>query len=150
MEKYLVFSVENDYFAITIEKVREIIRFETITPVRDALEYIKGVINLRGKIIPIYDLRSKFGMEEKAYNEMTVFVIVEIQNDAEHYNVGLAVDAVHEVVDISETDVQQAPEVGLKMKSQYLHGVINIDGTLAMILELNKIINAQEIIPLME
>ena len=150
MSKFLIFTIDSDYYAIEISKVREIIRFEAITPIRDALEYIKGVINLRGKIIPIYDLRTKFGMEPKAYDQMTVFIIVDIQNDAESYNVGMAVDAVHEVIDIEGENIQHAPDVGLKMKSQFLQGVVNIRGKLAMMLELNKVINTQEIIHLMD
>ncbi|MBN2510743.1 MAG: purine-binding chemotaxis protein CheW [Spirochaetales bacterium] len=150
MGKFLVFTIDADHYAIDISKVREIIRFESITPIRDALEYIKGVINLRGKIIPIYDLRTKFGMEQKPYDQMTVFIIVDIQNESESYNVGLAVDAVHEVFDIAEEEIQHAPDVGLKMKTQFLHGVVNIHGKLAMMLELNKIINTQEIIHLMD
>ena len=93
-DKYLIFSLLTEFYGIPIIKVREIIRYEKITPVRKSLEYIKGVINLRGKIIPILDLRTKFGLPEEEYNETTVFIIVDVNGKSGVYNIGITVDAV--------------------------------------------------------
>lgn len=149
-DKYLIFSLLTEFYGIPIIKVREIIRYEKITPVRKSLEYIKGVINLRGKIIPILDLRTKFGLAEQEYNETTVFIIVDINGKSGVYNIGITVDAVHEVLDIDKEQVEQTPRLGLKLKSQYLLGIARLREEMAMILNLDMIITADEIIALTE
>lgn len=149
-DKYLIFSLLTEFYGIPIIKVREIIRYEKITPVRKSLEYIKGVINLRGKIIPILDLRTKFGLPEQEYNETTVFIIVDINGKSGVYNIGITVDAVHEVLDIDKEQVEQTPRLGLKLKSQYLLGIARLREEMAMILNLDMIISADEIIALTE
>ena len=149
-DKYLIFSILSESYGIPIIKVREIIRHEKITPVRKALDYIKGVINLRGKIIPVLDLRSKFGLPEVEYDDKTVFIIVDISGKMGFYNLGLAVDAVHEVVDIAKDDLEDTPRLGLKMKTQYLLGIARMKEEMTMILNLDAIISADEIISLTE
>ena len=149
-DKYLIFSILTEFYGIPIIKVREIIRYEKITPVRKSLEYIKGVINLRGKIIPILDLRTKFGLPEEEYNETTVFIIVDVNGKSGVYNIGITVDAVHEVMDIDKEQVEQTPRLGLKLKSQYLLGIARLREEMAMILNLDMIISADEIIALTE
>lgn len=148
INKYLIFSILTELYAIPIERVREIIRYETITPLRDAQSYLKGVINLRGKIIPIIDMRIKFGIPEEEYNDRTVFIIVDINGETEIYNIGIAVDSVHEVVDFSAGDIDDTPRIGLKLKTQYLSGVAKIRENMAMILNLDKVISTDEIIEL--
>jgi purine-binding chemotaxis protein CheW len=108
------------------------------------------VINLRGKIIPILDLRTKFGLAEQEYNETTVFIIVDINGKSGVYNIGITVDAVHEVLDIDKEQVEQTPRLGLKLKSQYLLGIARLREEMAMILNLDMIITADEIIALTE
>ncbi|HQJ07274.1 MAG TPA: chemotaxis protein CheW, partial [Spirochaetota bacterium] len=117
LNKYLFFSVSNDLYCIPIMIVREIIRYEKITPMRDADNYLKGVINLRGKIIPIIDMRLKFGIEAKEYDDRTVFIIVDINGDKEVYNVGIAVDSVSDVIDVNSNQIEKTPEVGFKLKT---------------------------------
>lgn len=148
INKYLVFSILSELYAIPIERVREIIRYETITPLRDTQTYLKGVINLRGKIIPIIDMRIKFGITEEEYNDRTVFIIVDINGESEIYNIGIAVDSVHEVVDFSSSDIDDTPRIGLKLKTQYLSGVAKIRDKMAMILNLDRVISTDEIIEL--
>lgn len=149
-DKYLIFTILTEYYGIPIIKVREIIRHEKITPVHKTLDYIKGVINLRGKVIPVLDLRSKFGLPEVEYNDKTVFVIVDINGKSGFYNIGLAVDAVHEVVDIAKDNLEDTPRLGLKMKTQYLLGIARMKEEMTMILNLDAIISADEIISLTE
>lgn len=146
--KYLVFSILSEYYGIPIIKVREIIRNEKITLVRKTQDYIKGVINLRGKIIPVLDLRNKLSLPEVEYNDKTVFIIVDIIGKMGVYNLGLAVDAVHEVVDIEEDDIEDIPRLGLKMKTQYLQGIARMNNEMTMILDLDTIISADEVISL--
>lgn len=148
LNKYLFFSVSNDLYCIPIMIVREIIRYEKITPMRDVNDYLKGVINLRGKIIPIIDMRLKFGIEEKEYDDRTVFIIVEISGDKEIYNIGIAVDSVSDVIDITNDQIEKTPEVGFKLKTEYLKGIAKIKGQLSMIIDMNKIIKTEDIIEL--
>lgn len=128
--------------------VREIIRYEKITPMRDVNDYLKGVINLRGKIIPIIDMRLKFGIDEKEYDDRTVFIIVDISGDKEIYNIGIAVDSVSDVIDINNDQIEKTPEVGFKLKSEYLKGIAKIKNQLSMIIDMNKIIKTEDIIEL--
>ena len=144
--KYLIFMVSNEFYCVPIMVVREIIRYEKITPMRDGQIYLKGVINLRGKIIPIVDMRLKFGITEKEYNDRTIFVIVDINGDREIFNIGIAVDAVSDVVDIEAKSIDNTPEMGFKLKSQYLTGIAKIKDDMVMIIDMDKIIKTEEII----
>ncbi|OHD16566.1 MAG: chemotaxis protein CheW [Spirochaetes bacterium GWD1_27_9] len=146
INKYLIFSVSNEFYGLPIMVVREIIRYEKITPMRDVQKYLKGVINLRGKIIPIIDMRLKFGITENEYNDRTIFIIVDINGEKEIFNIGIAVDSVSDVVDIESTNIDSTPELGFKLKNQYLKGIAKIKSDMVMILDIDKIIKTDEII----
>jgi purine-binding chemotaxis protein CheW len=143
--KYLIFSIYTENYAIPIIRVREIIRYEQMTPIRDSQRYLKGVINLRGKIIPIIDMRLKLGIEEKKFDDRTVLVIVEVSGDRSLYEVGIAVDVVYEVIELKENEIEETPKVGLKMKGKYLAGIAKINEKMAMIFDLDKILSEEEI-----
>lgn len=144
--KYLIFTVSNELYCAPIMVVREIIRYEKITPMRDGQTYLKGVINLRGKIIPIIDMRLKFGISEKEYDDRTIFVIVDINGEKDIFNIGIAVDSVSDVVDIDPKSIDNTPEMGFKLKSQYLTGIAKIKNDMVMIINMDKIIKSEEII----
>ncbi len=144
--KYLVFSIGIENYGVPILGVKEIIRYEKITPIRDSEKYLRGVINLRGKVIPIVDMRFKFGMEDRDYDDRTVFVIVEL-NAVDHiYFIGMAVDAVQEVYDIADVDIEPPPEVGLKMKKHFLEGIAKVKEKMIMLLNVEKILTTDEIV----
>jgi purine-binding chemotaxis protein CheW len=150
-KKFLIFSIFTEQYAIPIKKIIEIMRYEKITPMMNGENYFKGVINLRGKIIPIVDMRSKFGMnQEDDFKDRTVFIIVEMISENGSYNVGISVDSVHEVININESEISEAPKVGLKLKDQYIEGIAKINDKIAMILDINRILTNQEIINLQE
>ena len=146
--KYLVFSLGNEFYGIPIEAVREIIRFEQLTPVHDSQEYIMGVINLRGKIIPVMDLRRKFAMPFREYTDKTVLIILDVDGSGGTYQVALSVDAVHEVTTPGAGDMERIPEIGMKLKRDYLSGILKTGGRMTMILEIGRIISSDEIIEL--
>ncbi len=148
--KYLLYSVNHENYGIPIEKVKEIIRYEPITPVHDSLEYVKGVINLRGKIIPVFDLKLKFGMEEKPFNKTTVFIITDIMGSAGEYNVALVVDAVHEVTIIESENIKDPPQMGLKIKNHYLKGIYRFRENMVMLLNIDEIIKEDAILKITE
>jgi purine-binding chemotaxis protein CheW len=146
--KYLIFSIYTENYAIPIIRVREIIRYEQMTPIRDSQKYLKGVINLRGKIIPIIDMRIKLGIEEKKFDDRTVIIIVEINGERNLYEVGIAVDVVYEVIELKDNAIEEPPKVGLKMKGKYLAGIAKINEKMAMIFDLDKILTEEEILEL--
>jgi len=146
--KYLLFSVRNEHYGIPIEKVREIIRYEPVTLVHDSLDYIKGVINLRGIIIPVFDLKLKFGMEESEFNNKTVFIITDIIGESGDFNVALVVDAVHEVTVVDSNIVKEPPHMGLKIKSHYLKGIYKHNENMVMLLNIDDIIHEDAVLPI--
>lgn len=148
--KYLIFSVLHETYGLPIEKIQEIIRYEAITPVHDSLEYIKGVINLRGKIIPVFDLKLKFGMDHREYNEQTVLIIADIISPTSEYNVALAVDGVHAVTIINSDDIKDPPQMGLKVRSQYLRGIVRYKEQMVMLLNIDEIIKEDAVLQLTE
>jgi purine-binding chemotaxis protein CheW len=148
INKYLVFSIGEERYGVPITKVREVIRHEVISPVHNASTYLKGVINLRGKIIPIIDMRLKFGMQELTYNDRTVFIIVDVNGEKEVYNFGIAVDSVHDVANIPDSEVEKLPDVGFKAKSSYLQGIAKVGTLMVMILNIDRILTSDEIVDL--
>lgn len=148
--RYLIFCLENEYYAIPISKVQEVIRYIPITKLHEASEFLKGVINLRGKIIPIIDMRLKFGMNEKEYNDRTVFVVVEIIGTKDSYHMGLAVDSVSDVVEIEESKIEKTPEVGFKFKTRYLQGITQLNDQMIMLLNLDNILSTEEVVEIKE
>jgi|YNPMSStandDraft_2_1061718.scaffolds.fasta_scaffold08182_2 purine-binding chemotaxis protein CheW len=146
-EKYLTFKIESETYGIPISKIREIIRYTVITSVYESSSFLKGVINLRGKIIPIIDMRRKFGIKEVEYNERTVFIIVDVLNkDGFVYPVGIAVDSVSDVIDIEDSKIEKTPEIGLKVRSGYLYGIAQYKDSMIMILNIDKILTKEETI----
>lgn len=148
INKYLVFSIGQEKYGIPITKVREVIRHEHISPVHNETSYLKGVINLRGRIIPIMDMRLKFGMEELEYNDRTVFIIVEVNGEKEVYNFGIAVDSVHDVANIPDSDIEKLPEVGFNSKSAYLLGIAKFANLMIMVLNIDRVLSSTEIVEL--
>lgn len=146
--KYLVFGISEERYGIPVAKVREVIRHERITPVHEASAFLKGVINLRGRIIPIIDMRSKFGMPEIEYTDRTVFIIVDVQGSKEAFLFGIAVDAVHEVVDLDETSRENLPDMGFRMRSNYLLSIARVGQQMLMLLDMDKILQTNEVVDL--
>jgi purine-binding chemotaxis protein CheW len=146
--KYLVFGISEERYGIPVAKVREVIRHERITPVHEASAFLKGVINLRGKIIPIIDMRAKFGMTELDYTDRTVFIIVDVAGTKDPFQFGIAVDAVHEVVDLDDADHEALPNMGFKLRSSYLLSIAKVGSQMLMLLDMDKILQSQEVVDL--
>lgn len=144
--KYLIFTINTEIYGVPISKVREVIRFVTITPLHEASKFLKGVINLRGRIIPIIDMRAKFGIQEKDYNDRTIFIIVDVSGSKDTVNIGIAVDSVHDVVDIKDEELEKTPDIGLRLKTQYLYGIAKIREKMLMILNMDKILTSDEVV----
>lgn len=150
VNKYLIFNINDEDYAIPISKVRTVIRYVKITPIHESSEFIMGVINLRGKIIPIVNMRKKFGLTEKKFNDRTVFIIVDILGAKEVYNIGITVDAVQDVMDISAENMERTPDIGLRLKSQYLEGIAKVENKMIMILNMDRILTSEEVVSLQD
>jgi purine-binding chemotaxis protein CheW len=138
--RYLTFTLGDDVFGVAIRFVQEIIGIQRITTVPDTPDFIKGIINLRGKIIPIIDVRLKFGKEEIPYNERTCIIVVE----ANGMFVGLIVDKVDDVLTLPDDMVSAAPDGRLGFENMYIQGVGNVDGQVLLLLDLDRFLRADE------
>jgi purine-binding chemotaxis protein CheW len=141
--KYLTFSSGAESYGIPVLQVREIIKLAPITAVPQMPAEIKGVVNLRGKIIPVIDLRLKFGLARTENSERTCIIVVEV-NSTSHARVqmGLIVDGVEEVANIAAADIEQTPDFGASLDTEYILGMAKIKGAIKMLLDIDKVIAA--------
>ncbi len=142
--KYLTFSLDKEVYGIPIIKVKEIIGMLEITHIPKTQGYIKGVVNLRGKIIPIMDLRLKFGMEEKEYTDRTCIIVIEVNLTANQRLVGVVVDAVTEVLNIQKSEIE-APGYDAQIEGDLLMGLGKLKDKVVLIIDIEKILNREEI-----
>jgi purine-binding chemotaxis protein CheW len=144
-DKYLTFRIGSEDYGIAIANVTEIIGIQSITEIPEMPDYIKGVINLRGKVIPIMDVRTRFRMSPREYDERTCIVVVEIDNTL----IGLIVDTVNEVADIPEDQVEPPPK-SKREGGSYIQGIGKIGDDVKILLDINKILYEKELETLSE
>lgn len=143
--KYLTFTLVNEEYGISILKIKEIIGMMPITPVPQTPEFIKGVINLRGKVIPVIDLRLRFGMKRIDYTERTCIVVVEISGGSETVMIGIVVDSVSEVLNIKAEDIEETPAFGTKLNTDYILGMAKFEGGIKILLDIDKVLSREEV-----
>jgi len=143
--KYLTFSLEKEEYGIGILKVKEIIGMMPITSIPRTPSFVKGVINLRGKVIPVLDLRAKFEMETIAYTERTCIIVVEIDSEHATILIGIVVDSVCEVLNIREEEVEETPKFGTQLKHDYILGMAKRDGGVKILLNIDRVLSGEEI-----
>ncbi len=137
--KYLTFALGPEEFGLEILKVREIIGYMDITAVPQTPHYVKGVINLRGQVIPVIDLRAKFGMEPADVTDQTCIIVVEISNADREFSTGIVVDHVQEVLDIDGKDIEDTPELGSSVSTEYILGMGKIGDSVKILLDIDKV-----------
>ena len=140
-DKYLTFHLAGEDYGIDIAYVTEIIGIQKITQVPDMPDFVKGVINLRGKVIPVMDVRLRFHLPERGYDERTCIVVVDIDSTA----VGLVVDQVNEVADIPEKDVEPPPRTTKGTSSRYLKGMGKVENEVRILLSVDKLLQDEEL-----
>jgi purine-binding chemotaxis protein CheW len=143
--KYLTFTLAAEEYGIGILKVKEIIGMMPITTVPQTPEYMKGVINLRGKVIPIVDLRLKFGLEAIGYTERTCIIVVEITGDGRKIQIGILVDSVSEVLNIKAVDIENTPDFGSNLNTDYILGMAKTGGRVKILLDIDKVVSTEDI-----
>lgn len=142
--KYLAFDLGEECYAIPIMKVKEILSIVDITRIPKMPSFLKGVINLRDKVIPVMDLRVKFSLDEKEYDEKTAIIIVEMKNGDSTILSGIIVDNVEEVIDITPSDIEPPPQYGAGMDS-FLIGIGKTGDQVVMIINVSKILSSNEL-----
>lgn len=141
--KYLTFILAGEEYGIGILKVKEIIGIMAITAVPQTPDYMKGVINLRGKVVPIVNLRVMFGMEAIDYTEKTCIIVVEITNNGQKVMIGILVDSVSEVLNIKGTDIEDTPNFGSRLNTNYILGMAKTGGRVKILLEIDHVLSDQ-------
>jgi len=143
--KYLTFTLAEEEYGIGILKIKEIIGMMPITTVPQTPEFVKGVINLRGKVIPVVDLRLRFGMESIDYTERTCIIVVEIEGESGTVMIGIVVDAVSEVLNIKGEDIEDTPTFGTKLNTEYILGMAKTEGSVKILLDIDRVLSGEEI-----
>ena len=143
--KYVTFSLGSTMFGVSVLKTREIVEYGKITPVPEAPYYIKGVINLRGAVVPVVDLTKKFFKEDITLSEMTSIMIVEPTIDNEKNIMGIIVDCVKDVLELKMENMESAPKYGAKLKSEYITGVSNYNNEFILILDIDSVLSKVEL-----
>lgn len=143
--KYLTFRLGAEEYGLIILRVREIIGLMDITRVPRTPHHIRGVINLRGKVIPVLDLRAKFGMETKEDTEETCIIVVEVCIENSPVQIGILVDAVSEVLDIQESDIEDAPNFGGGFEGDFILGMGKVKNQVKILLDIEKVLTADDV-----
>ena len=147
-KQYLTFLLANEEYAIGILKVKEIIEYDTVTTVPKTPKWVRGVINLRGAVVPVVDLAIKFGLELKPVTKTTCIVIVETQFESQNTTIGILVDAVSQVMELAIEDLQPVPEFGTRVKVDYLLGMAQLGKKFALLLDVDKVLSTDELLHL--
>lgn len=143
--KYLTFTLANEDYGIGILKIKEIIGMMPITSVPQTPTFVKGVVNLRGKVIPVVDLRLKFGMPSIDYTERTCIIVVEISGQTGAVKIGIVVDAVSEVLSIKGEDIENTPAFGTRVNTDYILGMAKMGGKVKILLDIDQVLSANDI-----
>jgi len=143
--QYLTFTLDNEQYAIGVAKVREVLEHTKITKLPRTDVFMKGLINLRGAGVPVIDLRLKFGLAETPITKDTSIIVMEVEGQDGSIVVGALADAVHEVVEIDEKSIEPAPRFGTRLAAEFIKGVGKKDELFIIILDIDRIFNAEEI-----
>ena len=138
--KYLTFALAHEEYGLEILKVREIIGYIDVTAVPQTPHYVKGVINLRGQVIPVVDLRAKFGMEAADVTDETCIIVVEILDANRKSSTGIIVDRVQEVLDIPGQNIEEAPQFGAAVQTDYILGMGKVGDSVKILLDIDKVL----------
>lgn len=148
--KYLTFTLDEEEYGIGILKIKEIIGMMSITSVPQTPDFVKGVINLRGKVIPVVDLRLRFSINPIDYNDRTCIIVVEIGGRGTDIVIGIVVDSVSEVLNIKNEDIEDTPTFGTALDTEYILGMAKMEGKVKILLDIDKVLKAEEVEALAE
>ncbi|MCP3665395.1 MAG: purine-binding chemotaxis protein CheW [Gammaproteobacteria bacterium] len=143
--QFLSFSLGGEEYGADILKVREIRGWEDVRVIPDTPEYIKGVLDLRGAIVPIIDLRSRFNLDQVEYNHTTVIIVFSVDVDTHQATVGVVVDSVSDVLEVNMGEIKPAPNLGTKINTKYIIGMLSQQGRMIILLDIEKLLSPDEL-----
>ncbi len=144
-EQYLTFIMADEEYGVDILSVKEIRNWDSATPIPKAPDHVRGVINLRGTIIPIIDLRQCFGMKAIQYGPLTVVLVLQVETERGHRELGIVVDAVSDVYSLEHSQVKPAPDMGERINTAYIKGLASIDEKMVILLNIEKLLSQEDI-----
>jgi len=150
VQQYLTFMIAGEEYAISLLKVKEIIEYDTVTPVPKTPEWVRGVINLRGSVVPVIDLAVKFRLPASVAGRLTCIVITEVECAGEATIMGVMADSVRQVIDLKPEDVEHPPTFGTHVKVDYLNGMARSGKKFCLILNTEKVLSTDELLELSE
>ncbi len=141
--QYIIFTLDNEYYAVEVLKIREVIGYKPITRIPNSPPFVKGIIDLRGEAVPIIDIRSRFNLPEKEYDKFTVILILSIKNKL----IGIIVDSVSDIINFSKEDIQPTPSLitNSNIDREYIAGVIKKENYFVLIVNIDKILFQEEL-----
>jgi purine-binding chemotaxis protein CheW len=142
--QYLTFLLGGEMYAIEILNIKEIIEYGQLTEVPMMPGFIRGVINLRGRVVPVIDLLARFGKQSTGITKRSCNVIIEVETEGEKVDIGVVVDAVSEVLEIPASEIEPAPSFGAKMRADFISGMGKVNGKFVIILDVNKVLSVDE------
>lgn len=143
--QYLTFGLSSEVFAVEVAKVREILDYTTITKVPRTPEFMRGVINVRGSVVPVVDLRLKFGMTRTERTLGTCIIVTEIAVEGETIVLGALADSVHEVIELEPEQIEPAPRIGIRVRNEFIRGMGKTDNGFIMILDIDRVFSTDEL-----
>lgn len=143
--QYLTFKLDEEVFALDVAKVREILEYNTVTKVPQTPDFMRGVINLRGSVVPVIDMRLKFGMSATEQTVNTCIIVVEVALEGETSVLGALADSVQEVIEMEPEQIEPAPHIGTRLNTEFIKGMGKHEGDFIMILDIDKVFSEGEI-----
>lgn len=143
--QYLSFMLGSEVYAIDISKVREVLDFVSVTKVPKTPRYMRGVINLRGSVVPVVDMKMKFEIERTERTVNTCIIITEVEVEGEQVVIGMLADSVREVFDLGQDDIEEPPRIGTKVRTDFLDGMGKKDNEFILILDIDRVFSAVEV-----
>lgn len=150
VQQYLTFMIGGEEYAVSLLKVKEIIEYDTITEIPKTPEWVRGVINLRGNVVPVIDLAVKFHQPASVAGKLTCIVITEVQCEGEATVMGVMADAVRQVIDLKPQDIEVPPQFGTRVKIDYLLGMARSGKKFCLLLDTEKVLSTEELLELPE
>lgn len=143
--QYLTFSLDKEQFAVDIRKVREVLEFSSVTKVPRTPDFMRGVINLRGSVVPVIDLRLKLGLSRTEATIDTCVIIIEVETEGEHLVLGALADSVQEVIELDPKNIEPPPRMGTRVNIDFIRGIGKRDEQFIMLLDINRVLTEEEL-----
>ncbi len=145
VSQYLSFTLDNEEYGVDILRVQEIRSWEPVSRIPNVPHYEKGVVNLRGSIVPIIDLREKLGIKFTDYTPLTVVVVLQTNDNNKTRTMGVVVDSVSDVINLDKTKIQDAPDFGAKVSNEFINGLVSVNDRMVILLDVDKLLKLEEL-----